>query len=509
MENPPIAPTQTALPLIRGRSPAAGAGETGERGPVRRAFRLSGVAAVAVAVLLTANSGRARPGEVQPADAPSRAGRLAAAEDAPAEDATAAGPQSRPRSSKTGSRSRTGPESDPDDLTVWPNQTSHANSDTWLVEHHDAIRQMRPRVLVINFVNGLSARDGDARARALIGALAESTRYHGYARSRRGRGFLQYQFAKYVDLSDSRALPPTRQLDGNSSRYPRLRDRPDGINFRYDALYSAEFAALYKVPDAGKPGRYLTLAEMVEGGLVHEVWFLAKQGDHGAPFECTEVKQAYDGAFKKIPGRWVQAGNGGTDKQPFIGRSLRILFINSERGPGCAMESLGHALEGTSNSGAIPYFTRYFAEFAGFDLDKRFGLPFNSLYAVNYGESSIQYAAPSVMIVNHGGKPFRVTDYFAVGGNAHFTANSRRHYDLDNTEPVMSTIEHFRQGDGRGGKDKAEPWTNAKFAAYRDSCPDCMGPWLVYWRQNMPGLDNQAKDDTGKPMKNWWPFLFY
>jgi hypothetical protein len=39
--------------------------------------------------------------------------------------------------------------------------------------------------------------------------------------------------------------------------------------------------------------------------------------------------------------------------------------------------------------------------------------------------------------------------------------------------------------------------------------PDCMGPWLVYWRQNMPGLDNRQKDADGRPMKNWWPFLFY
>ena len=31
----------------------------------------------------------------------------------------------------------------------------------------------------------------------------------------------------------------------------------------------------------------------------------------------------------------VQAGNGGDPGQPFLGRSLRILFINAERGPGC------------------------------------------------------------------------------------------------------------------------------------------------------------------------------
>jgi hypothetical protein len=25
----------------------------------------------------------------------------------------------------------------------------------------------------------------------------------------------------------------------------------------------------------------------------------------------------------------------------------------------------------------------------------------------------------------------------------------------------------------------------------------------------MPGLDNTALDDEGRPMKSWWPFLFY
>jgi hypothetical protein len=44
---------------------------------------------------------------------------------------------------------------------------------------------------------------------------------------------------------------------------------------------------------------------------------------------------------------------------------------------------------------------------------------------------------------------------------------------------------------------------------YRDLAPDCMGRWVVYWRQNMPGLGNTALDDDGRPMKNWWPFLFY
>ena len=44
---------------------------------------------------------------------------------------------------------------------------------------------------------------------------------------------------------------------------------------------------------------------------------------------------------------------------------------------------------------------------------------------------------------------------------------------------------------------------------YRELADDCMGRWVVYWRQHMPGLGNTALDDDGRPMKNWWPYLFY
>ena len=70
-------------------------------------------------------------------------------------------------------------------------------------------------------------------------------------------------------------------------------------------------------------------------------------------------------------------------------------------------------------------------------------------------------------------------------------------------------IEDWRIGSGPGGQDVPVLWKNERFAQYRKLAPDCMGPWLVYWRQNFPGLDNRQKDDAGKPMKNWWPFLFY
>ena len=57
-------------------------------------------------------------------------------------------------------------------------------------------------------------------------------------------------------------------------------------------------------------------------------------------------------------------------------------------------------------------------------------------------------------------------------------------------------------------KDKTV-FTKEAFAPYRGLAGDCMGPALVWWFQNVPGLDNAALDDAGQPMLNWWPFIYY
>ena len=394
----------------------------------------------------------------------------------------------------------------PKEELVWPNKESRANSDDWLRLHHAEIRQMRPRILVLNFVNGLSEEEARKKSEAVASVVRESSRYHGYA-STKATPFLDPKIVKIVNLTDAVALPDDQRKEGNSSLYPRPDDWKEGqINFRYNVLFGADFAERYGYENTKEHGKFLNLSELVAQGEVNEVWFLANQGSYGAPFECTELKQAYNAAGRKIEDKFVQAGNGGSEEQPHIGRSLRILFINSERGAGCAMESLGHAIEGTSNSEAIPYFTKYFREYAGFDLKTRYKLPFDSFY----GRNGIEFDYPTLGRLSYAvkGEVFGVGNYVPIGGNVHFTPSGRKDYDLDNKQEVFSTIEHYRLKDGEGGKDRAEKWTNAKFDRYRQTAPDCMGPWMVYWRQNMPGLDNKATDDTLRPMKNWWVFLY-
>jgi len=386
--------------------------------------------------------------------------------------------------------------------TAWPTEDGPANSSQWIVDHHGGIGRMEPRVLVLNFSNDTTPDEAQGIVGRFIDAIAESSRWHGFEYPA-APVFLQYEIDKLVDLRDD---PPGTTCDGNSTRYPRKPDWVAGNNFEYSELYAETFADYYGYVDQNDPSRNLTLAELVERGIVHELWFLANHGSCGAPFETIELKQYYDKNFKKTS--HGPAGNGHDFGMPWIGHSFRITFINPHRGIGCAMENLGHALEGMRAYDAIPYYTGYFREYAGFDLDTRWGLPFSSFYAYG-GSDENDYPDPDTLVAHYQGIDWRVEDYSAIGGNVHFTPNGRSHYDLLNPDPVMSTIRSWRMGNGPGGEDLAEPFTTADFSAYDTLAPDCMGPWLVYWRQNLPGLENAAQEDHGAAMKNWWPFLFY
>jgi hypothetical protein len=292
--------------------------------------------------------------------------------------------------------------------------------------------------------------------------------------------------------------------------------------FAYAGLYTPEFAKLIGVRaelaganaggDAARP-EFLSLEELVNRGLIHEVWLVDSGNESAKTFtakwESIELKQAYDATFAKRGDTHIHAGNGRDRQQPWIGRSLRIGFINASRGPGCFLESLSHSFEEMAKCEAVPYLTPYFREFAGFDLDKRYGAPFDSFYRADQAGKDIEYPDPTTALVPHRGKVVRLEHYVAAGGNVHSPPNARRQYDQDNTAPVMSTIEGWRLRGGADGHDIAKPWTSAVLDPYRKEYTDCMGAWLVYWRQNFPGLDNRALDDAGMPMKNWWPFLFY
>ena len=105
------------------------------------------------------------------------------------------------------------PQGDPAELDVWPNQTSRANSDSWLAEHHDQIRKMHPRLLVVNFSQEARPKHIEELTRGIVDAVAEASRYHGYKNSN-APVFLDYQIFKIVDLREP------GKPKGNSSLLP-------------------------------------------------------------------------------------------------------------------------------------------------------------------------------------------------------------------------------------------------------------------------------------------------
>ncbi len=403
----------------------------------------------------------------------------------------------------------TAPANLPDDPTVWPNRMCYRASEPWLMENHDKLRKMRPRVLVLNFANDVEMDGIRERTEKLFRALAESTRYHGFENPD-APAFLEYEAARYVDMRD-RPAPPER-AKRNSAFFPAKPDGPKDFACDYSAFYSDAFARFYGYVDPANDRRFLNLHELIERGIVHELWFYAiHEYELGWPaFEVIELKQYYDEQCRPIPDKHGPAGNGHDDSMPWSGRTFRMAFFNPHRGTGCQMENFGHGLEGYANHDAIAYYRKYFREFSELNLSERFNVPFDSLYRMPYGKNDVvSYPTRTSMKIAFEGKEYVIDPYIAIGGNAHWPPGARHHYDLDSPVTVASTIESYRMRNGPDGKDKVTDFNKERFARYREVAPDCMGAWMVFWRQCMPGLDNKSVDDEGRPMKNWWPFLFY
>jgi hypothetical protein len=217
------------------------------------------------------------------------------------------------------------PADDPTNLSRWPNQTSRANSDRWLVEHHDHLRRMNPRLLVVNFDNHASREKLDRLVDQIIAGIGEGSRAHGYKDSN-APVFLQYQAFKFIDLRDTNA--PKSEL--NSREFPLKPGMTNTFNVDHNRLFGEEFAWYYGVRDPRKTERFLRLDELVDRGYVHEVWIITN-GDESRikAFECVELKPRYNERFERVGNECVQAGNGGDPDQKWTGRSLRLGFVNS------------------------------------------------------------------------------------------------------------------------------------------------------------------------------------
>ena len=135
------------------------------------------------------------------------------------------------------------------------------------------------------------------------------------------------------------------------------------------------------------------------------------------------------------------------------------------------MENFSHAMEGMAHCSSIAYYRKYFYEYAEFDLDKRYGLPFNSLYALWGEENKASYPTLDSLVVKWKGKSYEARPYVAKAGNVHFPPGGRDHYDLKSPHEVKSTIENFRLRNGPGGRDKVEIFHRRKFERWLPSMP--------------------------------------
>lgn len=405
-------------------------------------------------------------------------------------------------------------------LTTWPNDVSFTNSDQWLRDHHDSLISLRPRVLVLDFYNPQPVAMVTARASQLAAALAESSRYHVYSEPNGAPAFLNYQMTNVVDLRD----PTPAAGSIGSTLVPR---DPAG-NFDASQLFNQTYADRIGIPDPQRPGHNFTMCELFEKGKVNEVWLAVGEDPPRGPL-IMERKQKYDAATVPLAGQFeaCAAAGGGGDGVCLSGTgttctvSVRLAHLTPVRGVTCDVEIRTFPFESPGMRNAIPYLGANAIGFFNADFSTRFPVAFNSWYDTcdNRGTPCITYPTPtptSAMGVPMVNTPTWSIPQFIQGcGSTRFPPNARWRNDYDfanpaTLQPVESRCEHYGMRDGANGDDLREVFTADKVRDHAAAFgSDCGGDWQMYLRQSIPGYGNKAFGSDGKPMKNWWPYLFY
>jgi hypothetical protein len=388
---------------------------------------------------------------------------------------------------------------------TWPTPGHSANSDPWIVEHHDAIAQMSPRVLVLNFSNSLTVDTVRQTAERQAAAIAEGSRYHGYSNSS-APVFLTYQIAWVVDLADHPI--PAGWTNPSSTLLPLT----TAGEFDSLALFSASFSPRYGFADPAAPARSLSLCELFEQGFINEVWIEDGEGQQRhAPYNA-ERKQIYDAQNKAVANSFAPCvGRGGCLQDVDCSVTVRMAHLDSRQpGAGCDLYVRAWSLEGIWD--ALPAFAPEGNAFVNRDFRTRFGLTFNSWDNICDLQSTkcVDYPTPtSASGTDANGIPWTIPQFIQGCGTASFPPNARARYDYQQTMPVQSRCEHFGLHDGPDGKDALEAYTAARIASFDAAFRGCGDGWQIYLRQSIPGRDNHATTATGLPMRNWWPLLFY
>jgi hypothetical protein len=385
----------------------------------------------------------------------------------------------------------------------WPNELSSANSDPWLEAHGDALLEMRPSVLVLDFHNPLSPSEMEPIVQRQFAALAEGSRYHGYA-DPEAPAFLSYQMSAMIDLRDDPPAPAW--AFSSSSRVPLDAQG----SFDIAALFAEPYTSLIGRADPDRPGRVLDLCEQFARGMINELWLAVGDTAPGRePPPMVECKAHRDDAGGLGDGGVVPTSHAAVCASlPDCGVTVRIAHLSPLRGPGCDLLVRGWAVSGSL--AAIPYLRANASRFFNADLDERYGAPVPNLLSLcpQGPTPCLSYPTPtSLQSVLAGGPQFRLEGFGLGCGSPELPPNAAFVWDWESPVEVQTRCEHYGLRDGADGQDLPSSYSFEKVSQLGDR--DCGGGWQIYWRQNIPGLGNQAVASDGTPMKNWWPFLFY
>ncbi|HVV49807.1 MAG TPA: hypothetical protein VHO06_09125 [Polyangia bacterium] len=399
--------------------------------------------------------------------------------------------------------------------TPWPTTGHTMNSDPWLVTHNQVITVMKPNVLVLNFDNGQSGTQTMTYAKQVANVLAAGSAYHAYSNPA-APDFLEYNILPIVDLTSS---PTGPSVNGNVP----LTSTGD---FDPSALFNnAKYNHFYGYPDASAPGGYQSLCQLFENGTINEVWIQDGGGTQlsdgtmlpRAPLYA-ERKMTYDGngVATGTFDQCIGGGSSGTQTCLNIACTVTVRLAHLDPspagGPGCDVQVRGWGIEGMW--AALPGDVAGDANaFLNQNFRSQFGVTFNSWSEICASSPCVDYPNPMRARSTSGDATTFDIDPFSQGcGSSLFPPNATAPDDFEDATQVNARCEHFGLHDGSDGMDQYQPYSNAVVANYDQMYTgnsQCPAGWQVYWRQSMPGYQNQAIAGDGTPMKNWWPMLFY
>lgn len=207
------------------------------------------------------------------------------------------------------------------------------------------------------------------------------------------------------------------------------------------------------------------LCSLIQQGRVDEVWFW-EGGQGGLP------EFAVSGPEFEIVG-----GTG----MPNCGRQAALMVYHNGIDLGYALHSLGHRMEMTMRQYRPCDFT-----------SATWPWPQGS---AGCRDGSASDATGFVV------RPFAGNGLVGACGDVHWPPNIAagmpKEYDYANPATARSICQDWR----RDGKAAVTEISCATWGCSQ------LG-YMLWWMQNLPGVDNTSRDRVGAPMPNWWPLLF-